>query len=103
MVAVGYTNIADQVALDANSVLSNGIFKSAAQAEVIGEPRCDPARTKYVGGNIDGTNMAIGFETGLVYGENKAYGFKTDLYLTPKLSVGASYAEVNASSRHQQR
>ena len=42
--------------------------------------------------------MAIGFETGLVYGENKAYGLKTDLYLTPKLSVGASYAEVNASS-----
>jgi len=81
LVAVGYTNIADQVALDANSVLSNGIFKSAAQAEVIGEDQ-----------------DAIGFETGLVYGENKAYGLKTDLYLTPKLSVGASYAEVNASS-----
>jgi hypothetical protein len=98
LVAVGYTNIADQVALDANSVLSNGIFKSAAQAEVIGEDQdAITARTKYVG-NIDGTNMAIGFETGLVYGENKAYGLKTDLYLTPKLSVGASYAEVNASS-----
>jgi len=90
LVAVGYTNIADQVALDANSVLSNGIFKSAAQAEVIGEDQdAITARTKYVG-NIDGTNMAIGFETGLVYGENKAYGLKTDLYLTPKLSVGAS-------------
>ena len=98
LVAVGYTNIADHVALDANSVLSNGIFKSAAQAEVIGEDQdAITARTKYVG-NIDGTNMAIGFETGLVYGENKAYGLKTDLYLTPKLSVGASYAEVNASS-----
>ena len=98
LVAVGYTNIADQVALDANSVLSNGIFKSAAQAEVIGEDQdAITARTKYVG-NIDGTNMAVGFEAGLVYGDFQAYELKTDVYVTPKLSVGASYAEVNASS-----
>ncbi|MGE8538898.1 MAG: carbapenem susceptibility porin CarO, partial [Acinetobacter sp.] len=50
------------------------------------------ARTKYVGA-IDGTNMAIGFETGLVYGRDTAYNLKTDLFLTPKLSVGASYME----------
>lgn len=37
--------------------------------------------------------MAIGFETGLVYGESTAYNLKTDLYLTPALSVGASYME----------
>ena len=37
--------------------------------------------------------MAIGFETGLVYGDDTAYQLKTDLYLNPQLSVGASYAE----------
>ncbi len=29
----------------------------------------------------------------LVYGEGTAYNLKTDLYLTPALSVGASYME----------
>lgn len=37
--------------------------------------------------------MALGLEAGLVYGEHTAYQLKTDLYLTPALSVGASYAE----------
>jgi phosphate-selective porin len=37
--------------------------------------------------------MSIGFESGLVYGDATAYQLKTDLYLNPKLSVGASYAE----------
>ncbi|MEO3356316.1 porin Omp33-36 [Acinetobacter haemolyticus] len=98
LVAVGYTNIADQFALDANSVLSSGIAKSFAQPLVIGEDQdAITARTKYVG-NIDGTNMAVGFEAGLVYGDTTAYELKTDFYVTPKLSVGASYAEVSASS-----
>jgi len=98
LVAVGYTNIADQFALDANSVLSNGIAKSVAQPLVIGEDQdAITARTKYVG-NIDGTNMAVGFEAGLVYGDFQAYELKTDVYVTPKLSVGASYAEANFSS-----
>ena len=97
LVAVGYTRVSDQISLDANSVLENGVFHTVAESATIGDKQdVVTARTKYVG-NIDGTNMAIGFETGLVYGENKAYGLKTDLYLTPKLSVGASYAEVNAS------
>ncbi|WP_347005570.1 porin Omp33-36 [Acinetobacter sp. NIPH 2699] len=98
LVAVGYTSIADQFALDANSVLSSGIVKSVAQPLVIGEDQdAITARTKYVG-NIDGTNMAVGFEAGLVYGDTTAYELKTDFYVTPKLSVGASYAEVSASS-----
>ncbi|USA48225.1 porin Omp33-36 [Acinetobacter sp. C26M] len=93
LVAVGYTNIADQFALDANSVLARGIAKSVVEAKTIGEDQdAVTARTKYVG-NIDGTNMAVGFEAGLVYGDDTAYELKTDLYLTPKLSVGASYAE----------
>lgn len=41
--------------------------------------------------------MAVGFEAGLVYGDTTAYQLKTDVYVTPKLSVGASYAEVSAS------
>ncbi|WP_265936488.1 porin Omp33-36 [Acinetobacter sp. 2JN-4] len=93
LVAVGYTSIADQFALDANSVLSRGIAKSVAEAQTIGQDQdAITARTKYVG-NIDGTNMAVGFEAGLVYGDDTAFELKTDLYLTPKLSVGASYAE----------
>ena len=93
LVAVGYTNIADQVAIDANSVLARGIAKSVAESKTIGQDQdAVTARTKYVG-NIDGTNMAVGFEAGLVYGDDTAYELKTDLYVTPKLSVGASYAE----------
>ena len=98
LVAVGYTRVSDQIALDANNVLENGVFNTVADSFIIGEKQdVVTARTKYVG-NIDGTNMAVGFESNLVYGENKAYGLKTDLYLTPKLSVGASYAQANYSS-----
>ncbi|ENX33045.1 hypothetical protein F889_02976 [Acinetobacter colistiniresistens] len=97
LVAVGYARVADQIALDANKVLENGVFSAVADAATIGDKQdVVTARTKYVG-NIDGTNMAVGFETGLVYGENQAYGLKTDLYVTPQLSVGASYAEANFS------
>lgn len=97
LVAVGYTRVADQIALDANKALENGVFSAVADSATIGDKQdVVTARTKYVG-NIDGTNMAVGFETGLVYGENQAYGLKTDLYLTPKLSIGASYAEANFS------
>ncbi|MNP55544.1 hypothetical protein D3C76_1502010 [compost metagenome] len=35
--------------------------------------------------------MAIGFEAAGAFGEENQYGLKTDLYLTPKLSVGASF------------
>ncbi|WP_288403155.1 porin Omp33-36 [uncultured Acinetobacter sp.] len=98
LVAVGYTRVSDQIALDANNVLENGVFNTVADSMIIGEKQdVVTARTKYVG-NIDGTNMAVGFESNLAYGENKAYGLKTDLYLTPKLSVGASYAQANYSS-----
>ena len=37
--------------------------------------------------------MAVGFETGLVYGDDTAYLLKTDLFLNTQLSVGVSYAE----------
>ncbi|MDM1246203.1 porin Omp33-36 [Acinetobacter sp. R933-2] len=93
LVAVGYTSVADQAALDAFNVMGTGIAKAVAESATIGDDQdAITARTKYVG-NIDGTNMAIGFETGLVYGDDTAYQLKTDLYLNPQLSVGASYAE----------
>ena len=93
LVAVGYTSVADQFALDAFNVMSNGAVKAVGETVTIGDDQdAITARTKYVG-NIDGTNMALGLEAGLVYGEDTAYQLKTDLYLTPALSVGASYAE----------
>ena len=93
LVAVGYTSVADQYSLDAFNILSNGVAKADLEATTIGQDQdAITARTKYVG-NIDGTNMAIGFETGLIYGDDTAYQLKTDLYLNPQLSVGASYAE----------
>ena len=93
LVAVGYTSVADQTALDAFGIMNNGVVKTFGEAATIADDQdAITARTKYVG-NIDGTNMALGLEAGLVYGEDTAYQLKTDLYLTPALSVGASYAE----------
>ena len=93
LVAVGYTSVADQYSLDAFNILSNGVVSAGLESDTIRDDQdAITARTKYVG-NIDGTNMAVSFETGLVYGEDTAYQLKTDLYLTPALSVGASYAE----------
>ncbi|WP_288689414.1 porin Omp33-36 [uncultured Acinetobacter sp.] len=93
LVAVGYTSVADQAAVDAFNVMGNGVAKAAAEATTIGQDQdAITARTKYVGA-IDDTNMAIGFESGIIYGDDTAFQLKTDLFVTPKLSVGASYAE----------
>ena len=95
LVAVGYTNVADQTALDAFQILNGGIVKAAGEAATIGQDQdAITARTKYVG-NIADTNMAVGFESGIVFGDDTAYQLKTDFYVNPKLSVGASYAESN--------
>ena len=93
LVAVGYTSVADQYSLDAFNILSNGVVSAGLESDTIRDDQdAITARTKYVG-NIDGTNMALGLEAGLVYGEDTAYQLKTNLYLTPALSVGASYVE----------
>jgi hypothetical protein len=98
LVAVGYTSVADQDSYDAFNILSNGVAKAALESGTINQDQdAITARTKYVGA-IDGTNMAVGFEAGLVYGEDTMYNLKTDLYLTPALSVGASYVETSADS-----
>lgn len=93
LVAVGYTSVADQASLDAFNILSNGVVKAGLESDTIDQDQdAITARTKYVGA-IDGTNMSIGFESGLVYGEDTAYNLGTTLFVTPKLSVGASYME----------
>ena len=93
LVAVGYTSVADQTSYDAFNMFNNGVAKAALESATIAEDQdAITARTKYVGA-IDGTNMSIGFESGLVYGEDTAYNLGTTLYLNPKLSVGVSYLE----------
>lgn len=93
LVAVGYTSVADQTSFDAFNIVSNGVAKAALESATINEDQdAITARTKYVGA-IDGTNMSIGFESGLVYGEDTAYNLGTTLFLNPQLSVGASYME----------
>ena len=93
LVAVGYTSIADQFAFDTFNILDNSSVVSALETGTIGEDQdAITARTKYVGA-IDNTNMSIGFEAGLVYGEDTLYQLKSDLYFTPKLSAGVSYTE----------
>ncbi len=93
LVAVGYTSVADQTSYDAFNMFNNGVVKAAIESQTIAEDQdAITARTKYVGA-IDGTNMSLGFESGLVYGEDTAYNLGTTLYINPKLSVGASYME----------
>ena len=93
LVAVGYTSVADQASLDAFNIMNNGIAKAVLETNTIADDQdAITARTKYVGA-IDGTNVSIGFESGLVYGEDTAYNLGTTLFVTPKLSVGASYME----------
>lgn len=93
LVAVGYTSVADQASLDAFNIVSNGVAKAALEAQTIADKKdAITARTKYVGA-IDGTNMSLGFESGLVYGADTAYNLGTTLYLNPQLSVGVSYLE----------
>ena len=93
LVALGYTSVADQTSYDAFNMFNNGVAKAALESRTIDEDQdAITARTKYVGA-IDGTNMSLGFESGLVYGEDTAYNLGTTLYINPKLSVGASYME----------
>ncbi len=93
LVAVGYTSVADQTSYDAFNMFNNGVIKAGLESQTInGDQDAITARTKYVGA-IDGTNMSVGFESGLVYGEVTAYILGTTLFLNPQLSVGASYME----------
>ena len=99
LMAVGYTSAVNQFALDNFGVINNGIYAAANQSTVIkDEQDAVTARAKYVG-NIDGTNMAIGFEAAGTFAHSNQYGLKTDLYLNPKLSVGATFIGNDNNSR----
>ncbi len=101
LVAVGYTSVADQVSYDAFNSFNNGVAKSAIETNTIAQDQdAITARTKYVGA-IDGTNMSIAFDAGLVYGEESAYNLGTTLYVTPKLGVGVSYLESDLGNLDQ--
>lgn len=105
LIAAGYTRVADQAqaAYDTFDMLDGGVLKSAFNRATIGDKKdAATARAKYVGA-IDGTNMAIGFEASLLRGENTAYTFKSDLYVTPELSVGASYSDSDSNDRNLPR
>lgn len=102
LVALGYTSAPNQVAYDAFGILANGVAQAAQEQQTIGQDQdAITARTKYVGA-IDGTNMAIGFETNALFAEKNAYGLKTDLYINPALSVGASYAQANGAVNNKE-
>lgn len=98
LVAAGYTNIAAHQSLDTFNLLNNGFMLATMEARSINNDKdAFTARTKYLGA-IDGTNMFIGFEAGLVYGEESMYQLKSDLYVTPKLGFGVSYTEGSYKS-----
>lgn len=92
LVAAGYTNVPNHSALDTFGIMKNGIASSLIEADDVLYPKSDAAtlRAKYVG-PISGTNMAFGFETAATIGENTLYGLNADLYLNPKLSIGATF------------
>ncbi|SPL68872.1 porin Omp33-36 [Acinetobacter stercoris] len=92
LLAVGYTNVADQFSLDTFGIMKNGFIASGIESSNAIQDKNDAvtARAKYVG-PITGTNMAVGFEAAGTFGEENVYGLKSDLYLNPKLSVGATF------------
>ena len=99
LLAVGYTSVSANQSLDTFNILNNGLMSATMEARAIKEDQdAVTARTKYVG-PIDGTDMSIGFEAGLVYGEETLYRLKTDLYVTPKLGFGVSYMEGSYKSQ----
>ena len=98
LVAVGYTSVAATESLDTFNILNNGLMSASMEARSIDSDQdAITARTKYVG-PIDGTNMSIGFEAGLVSGEKTMYQLKSDLYVTPKLGLGLSYTDGSYKS-----
>ena len=104
LVAGGYTRVADQAqaAFNTFDILDNGAIQAGFDRAVMGDKKdVGTLRTKYVG-SIDNTNMALGFEAGVIYGERTAYTLKSDLYVTPALSVGASYSATDSNNAKEE-
>lgn len=98
LLAAGYTNVPNQLSLDTFGIMKNGLVAAGIESAQAIQDKSDAvtARAKYVG-PITGTNMAVGFEAAGTFGEENVYGLKTDLYLNPKLSVGATFLGSDAS------
>lgn len=98
LVALGYTHIAGHESIDTFNVLNNGFIAGAIEARTIDKKKdAYTARMKYVG-PVQGTDMFFGFETGILRGDSTQYNLKSDLYLTPKVGVGISYANSSFDS-----
>lgn len=99
LVAAGYTNVPNQLSLDTFGIMKNGLVAAGIESKQAIQNKSDAvtARAKYVG-PITGTNMAVGFEAAGTFGEENVYGLKSDLYLNPKLSVGATFLGSDAST-----
>lgn len=99
LLAVGYTNVTNAYALDNFKAFNNGVLNARNEAKTANyryKTDAVTARAKYVGA-IDNTNMAVGFEVDSIFVHGSAaYGLASDLYLTPKISVGATYADTSA-------
>lgn len=111
LIAVGYTQISDDLlsfpgtltvgAPSVNTLAEQGFIPAVYETATVGEDNdVITARTKYVGA-IDGTNMSVGFEAGYLKGEHSQFSFKSDLYLTPKLSVGGFYSESSLENSNK--
>lgn len=100
LVAVGYTSTPDQFVLDTFKIMNNGV--AAAAIDSVGAIRnktdAGTARIKHVG-QISGTNMAVGVEVAGLFADNNMYGMNADLYLNPKLSVGATFIGTDGKAR----
>lgn len=101
LIALGYTSVKNQISYDVLGLVSQGLIPASYETATIGQDEdAITARTKYVGA-IDGTNMSIGFEAGLVYGDESQYSFKSDLFVTPKLSIGGFYADSSVNNSNK--
>lgn len=100
LVALGYTSTPDQFVLDTFKIMNNGIAAAAIDSVGVIRNKTDAAtaRIKHVG-QISGTNMAVGVEVAGLFGDNNMYGMNADLYLNPKLSVGATFIGTDGKAR----
>ena len=80
--------------------MNNGV--AAAAIDSVGAIRnktdAATARIKHVG-QISGTNMAVGVEVAGLFADNNMYGMNADLYINPKLSVGATFIGTDGKAR----
>lgn len=100
LVALGYTSTPDQFVLDTFKIMNSGLASATIDSVGVIRNKTDAAtaRIKHVG-QIADTNMAVGVEVAGLFGDNNMYGMNADLYLNPKLSVGATFIGTDGKAR----